>query len=64
MKPNPATIIEWIESQQKGLAGIYPHKVALEVCAEFGINMNNASELVITHIKDVLNAEFEKEKTR
>ncbi len=48
-------IMAWIEKSQEGKGGIYPYQVALEVCAIFGIHLDNAKAHVSKHIKDVVN---------
>ena len=44
-------IQEFIENYQRGKTGIYPHQVALLVCAEFLIPLPDATEHVLAHIK-------------
>jgi hypothetical protein len=47
-------IIQWIEDYQNGKSGIYPNQVALLVCAEFQISIEEARQYVIKHISSVL----------
>ena len=54
-KVGDSEILDWIEKHQQGRGGIYPHHVALEVCAVFGITIESAREYVLHHICDVLN---------
>jgi len=48
-----AAIMQWIENHQSGKSGIYPYQVALQVCAEFAIPIEEAQDYVAKHIKQV-----------
>lgn len=47
-------ILKWIDDYQSGKSGIYPYQVALQVCAEFVIPIEDAQDYVAEHIKQVL----------
>jgi len=47
-------IMQWIEEYQSGKSGIYPYQVALQVCAEFQISIEQAQGFVSKHIRAVL----------
>lgn len=47
-------ILKWIDEYQSGKSGIYPYQVALQVCAEFVIPIEEAQDYVAEHIKQVL----------
>lgn len=49
-----ADILKWINEYQRGKSGIYPYQVALQVCAEFVIPIEEAQAYVSEHIKQVL----------
>lgn len=53
-------IMQWIDDHQRGKNGIYPHQVALEVCAEFQISISDARDYVLQHIKKEMNYETNK----
>ena len=46
-------IMQWIENYQSGKSGIYPYQVALQVCAEFQISIEQAQSYVSRHIREV-----------
>jgi hypothetical protein len=52
--PECTPIAVYIDNLQEGHQGIYPGKVALHVCAKFGIVESEATEYVSAHIKRVL----------
>lgn len=52
--PTEYQIMHWIDEHQSGKSGIYPHHVALEICAEFGIPLTKAKIYVLAHIKKIL----------
>ena len=43
--------IDWVESCQKNLRGIYPHQMALLACAEYNIPIQKARNIILGHIK-------------
>jgi hypothetical protein len=47
-------IMDFIVELQRGKSGIYPYRVALEVCAKFQISIEEAQEYVTKHIQQVL----------
>ena len=47
-------IMQWIEEYQSGKSGIYPYQVALQVCAEFRVGIDEALSYVQKHIREVL----------
>ena len=51
-KPNEK-IMEWIEDYQEGKSGIYPYRVAEQVCLEFKIDIAEAFIYVNEHIRKV-----------
>lgn len=47
-------IMTWISEYQSGKVGIYPYRVAEQVCITFGITIAKAHEYVLRHIRQVL----------
>lgn len=57
-------IMQWIDEYQSGKSGIYPYQVALQVCAEFMIPIEDAQSHVTEHIKRVLKGIENDKRTR
>ena len=57
-------ILKWIDEYQSGKSGIYPYQVALQVCAEFVIPIEQAQDYVTEHIKQVLKGIEDEQKSR
>lgn len=51
-----SAILQWIDEYQKGKSGIYPNLVAREVAVNFDISLPRATDLVLRHIRQVLQA--------
>ena len=49
-----AEIRAYIEEQQRGKAGIYPHHLAVDVAARFGVSLSEARGHVLAHIRRVM----------
>ena len=47
-------IQDWIDSQQKGKSGIYPHKVAQKICVLFSVPIAVAITQVCKHISKTM----------
>mgnify|MGYP001581533150 CR=1 FL=1 len=61
---NDEKIIQWIDNYQSGKSGIYPYQVALQVCAEFVIPIEEAQDYVAEHIKRVLKGVEDEQRSR
>lgn len=57
-------ILKWIDEYQSGKSGIYPYQVALRVCAEFVIPIEEAQDYVAEHIKQILNGIEDEQRSR
>lgn len=44
------TADEYVDQYQHGRSGIYPHRVAADLAAEFQITLAEALEIVLRHI--------------
>lgn len=44
------TADEYVDQYQHGRSGIYPHRVAADLAAEFRITLAEAREIVLRHI--------------
>lgn len=49
-------ILKFIEDQQSGKSGIYPHWVAMGVMQQFNITYRDAREHVQEHIRQVIDS--------
>lgn len=47
---------EYVNAYQHGRSGIYPHKVAADLAAEYGISLAEARKIVLRHILHELRA--------
>jgi hypothetical protein len=47
-------IMQWIDDHQNGKSGIYPYRVAQDVCMEFKLEYREAIQYVLDHIKTVM----------
>ena len=54
-------ILTWIEKEQSGKPGIYPHKLAETVAHHWNITIQKAMQYVTQHIQDVMDGLMEAE---
>lgn len=50
---------EYVDAYQHGRSGIYPHKVAADLAAEYGISISEARDIVLRHMLKELDAAIE-----